>query len=317
MRATLTAAYFQVNSEMDARAPKLLVLFPGALGDFVCLLPTLAALRAAFDGRMTVAAKPSLLELLPADLERFSIERREVADLFSSAAPHDSTQGLLGGFTHVQSWTGFNHPDFAARLRTITGALVTVHAFRAMRTGEHAAQYYARCAGVESRAWALTVPPAEHAWATALVPHGEEQRTLLLHAGSGSAAKNWRGFDTIAKRWRSGGRVLWIVGPADVDPPGVAPDDIVRNQPLPRIVALLQRGSPYLGNDSGISHLAGAAGTRGIALFGPSDPVAWRPLGLHVLRGGPTCTRCGDSWFCTHRLSVDVVGAALRTISRQ
>lgn len=314
MRATLTAAYFQVNSEMDARAPKLLVLFPGALGDFVCLLPTLAALRGAFKGRLTVAAKPSLLEILPAEIERFSIERRAVADLFSAAAPHDSTRTLLSGFTHVHSWTGSNHPGFTSRLHMITGALVTVHAFRAMRSGEHAAQYYARCAGVESRTWRISAPTAEHAWASAVVPAGEEDQTLIVHAGSGSAAKNWQGFDVIAERWRSAGRVVWIVGPADRDPADAAPRDIICNQPLPRLVALLQRGCRYLGNDSGISHLAGAAGARGIALFGPSDPVTWRPLGLHVLRAGPTCGQCGDAEFCTHRLSVDVADAALRAL---
>ncbi|MGB2822549.1 MAG: glycosyltransferase family 9 protein, partial [Phycisphaerae bacterium] len=38
----------------------------------------------------------------------------------------------------------------------------------------------------------------------------------------------------------------------------------------------------YLGNDSGVSHLAAAVGTRTIALFGPSNPRHFRPIGPRV-----------------------------------
>jgi hypothetical protein len=38
----------------------------------------------------------------------------------------------------------------------------------------------------------------------------------------------------------------------------------------------------YVGNDSGISHLAGVLGCRGIALFGPTDARIWRPLGADM-----------------------------------
>lgn len=314
MNATLTAAYFQVNSEMDTRTPRLLVLFPGALGDFVCLLPTLAMLRMQFAGRLAVAAKPSLLELLPADVECFSIERREIADLFGTGVPHEDTAALLDRFTHVHSWTGYNQPGFATRLRAVSAAQVEVHPFRAMRVGEHAASYYARCVGVPPITWTPAVSAAEQEWAAAVIPHGDDPTSLLIHAGSGSVAKNWTGFAALAERWQRNGRVRWLVGPADTEPDGVPQRDIIRNQPLPRIVALLQRVSLYVGNDSGISHLAGAARTLGLALFGPSDASVWRPLGLHVLHGGPPCAACGERQFCTHRLSVDVTEATLRML---
>ena len=38
----------------------------------------------------------------------------------------------------------------------------------------------------------------------------------------------------------------------------------------------------YLGNDSGISHLAAMLGVPTTVLFGPSDPAIWRPLGSSV-----------------------------------
>ena len=42
--------------------------------------------------------------------------------------------------------------------------------------------------------------------------------------------------------------------------------------------ALLAGAALYLGNDSGISHLAAAVGAPGVVLFGPTDARRWRPL---------------------------------------
>ncbi len=38
----------------------------------------------------------------------------------------------------------------------------------------------------------------------------------------------------------------------------------------------------YIGNDSGISHLAAAVGTPVVAIFLDSDPLIWAPRGRHV-----------------------------------
>ena len=42
------------------------------------------------------------------------------------------------------------------------------------------------------------------------------------------------------------------------------------------------RGPPVRGNDSGITHLAAAVGTRVVAMFGPTDPAVWAPRGPNV-----------------------------------
>ena len=38
----------------------------------------------------------------------------------------------------------------------------------------------------------------------------------------------------------------------------------------------------YIGNDSGITHLAAAVGTPVVAIFGPTDPVVWAPRGKDI-----------------------------------
>jgi ADP-heptose:LPS heptosyltransferase len=55
---------------------------------------------------------------------------------------------------------------------------------------------------------------------------------------------------------------------------------------LPDLAARLAGCWAYLGNDSGVSHLAGLVGARTVAVFGPTAPDVWRPLGpcVHLAR---------------------------------
>jgi ADP-heptose:LPS heptosyltransferase len=72
---------------------------------------------------------------------------------------------------------------------------------------------------------------------------------------------------------------------------------------------LLSRAGVYVGNDSGVSHLAAAWGAPTLALFGPTDPAVWAPLGPHV-RTLRSTTGAMDG------LSVDAVEAELAELVR-
>jgi ADP-heptose:LPS heptosyltransferase len=78
-----------------------------------------------------------------------------------------------------------------------------------------------------------------------------------------------------------------------------------RNLTLAQVAALLIRADLYLGNDSGITHLAGAVGAQTVALFGPSDARRWAPRGVKVslLSLGVACSPCdvGVMKSCPHR----------------
>ena len=45
---------------------------------------------------------------------------------------------------------------------------------------------------------------------------------------------------------------------------------------------ILRKAAAYVGNDSGITHLAAALGVPVAALFGPTDPNRWAPRGRDV-----------------------------------
>jgi heptosyltransferase-2 len=119
-----------------------------------------------------------------------------------------------------------------------------------------------------------------------------ERPLVALHPGSGSPRKNWPAgnWQRLGDRIASGGaRLLLIGGEADnaaldtlAHSLAVHAPLIARNLPLPTLAALLARCSAYFGHDTGISHIAAAAGTPSTLLFGPTDPSVWAPVGEHV-----------------------------------
>ena len=123
---------------------------------------------------------------------------------------------------------------------------------------------------------------------------GAGHRPLLgMHPGSGSALKNWptERFADVAGDWirRRKGHVLIVAGPADNEPlsalRGCLDEDrvfVLRNEPLPRLAAVLERCAAFVGNDSGIAHMAAAVRAPSVVVFGPTDPRIWRPLAPRV-----------------------------------
>ncbi len=128
--------------------------------------------------------------------------------------------------------------------------------------------------------------------------HGPNPPRVLIHPGSGGRAKCWpiEGFELLATALQANGvDVAWMIGPVELDwhGPGfarrlarIAP--VVYEEELEIAASHLGKAELFVGNDSGMSHLAAALGTPTIALFGPTDPTVWRPLGPCVitLRGG-------------------------------
>jgi ADP-heptose:LPS heptosyltransferase len=46
--------------------------------------------------------------------------------------------------------------------------------------------------------------------------------------------------------------------------------------------ALIAQAAVFIGNDSGLTHLAAALARPTVAIFGPTDPEIWGPRGEHV-----------------------------------
>ncbi len=113
---------------------------------------------------------------------------------------------------------------------------------------------------------------------------------LALHPGSGSERKNWpiENWIELAKTLLNAKvlfrTIIFVSGEADEKEmtrlrtlfKDEAQVRFAHGLPLPQLAALLEQ-STFIGHDSGISHLAAAAGARCFLLFGPTDPKVWAP----------------------------------------
>jgi ADP-heptose:LPS heptosyltransferase len=98
----------------------------------------------------------------------------------------------------------------------------------------------------------------------------------VIHPFSGGRRKNWplEQFCEISRRLPM--PVQWCAGPEE------SLHSAVRMENLWDLACWLAAARVYIGNDSGITHLAAAVGTPTVAIFGPSDPAIWGPRGEHV-----------------------------------
>ena len=154
---------------------------------------------------------------------------------------------------------------------------------------------------------------------------------VAIHPGSGSRQKCWP-MDRFAElilwlKEEMDTQILLISGPADteiVEELRVKVRDkfiLVDHLPVPILAAIIKRCKLFVGNDSGITHLAAAGGTRTVAIFGPTDPNTWGPRGeqVKILYKKSPCSLCPPdtrrncfSQTCLENVTVEDVISEIR-----
>jgi ADP-heptose:LPS heptosyltransferase len=110
-------------------------------------------------------------------------------------------------------------------------------------------------------------------------------KRVVMHLGSGSSIKNWplERFVRLSEKLRDlGCQVLWMAGPAEADLQIAESFPLVRDREIVDLVYLFGQSDLFVGNDGGISHCAAATDLPCVLLFGPSDPIVWRPFGGRI-----------------------------------
>lgn len=259
---------------------RVVVVFPGALGDLLLVLPALRALRARHgDAHLTLVVAGALRPLAALTGVADTIENLDAAETVRLFADGDPPR-WLSDRPLLHCWMGAGDPDVRTRLE----AWSTRAAFHHVERGpgpRHAATAYARAVGLRATRTTLAAMGRVAVPDTPRVATISGRRPMLaMHRGAGAPPKRWDadGFATVARRWQSrGGTVLDVIGPADGDLPLLDAATRIADWSVPELAALLASVDAYVGNDSGVSHLAGAVGARGVVLFSVTSPRRWRP----------------------------------------
>ena len=281
--------------------PRLLIIFPGALGDLLCLAPAISAIKGRHPrAELELMARLELAEFAVGRLgiaRAHSIDRREVAMLFRESGGGDEASArFFGAFERIYCFFGHDDPRMRRALAEAAGrGAVTFHRFRP-EADRHVAAAYLSEIGIEAETpqVALDFLPHDLESATrAISGIAEPGKFIALFPGSGSAAKNWpvEKFIALADRLREEAGAVFILGPAESPIVPILRErrySMLEDLPLGTVAAVARMAAAFIGVDSGVSHLASAAGTPGVVLFGPTDPDRWRPLGrIAVIRREP------------------------------
>ena len=234
-----------------------LLIRPGAIGDFIVSLPALQHLCAPYTEVWTTETN------LP--LVRFAHAKRSIVSAgldrlgIMSA---DDVLARLHQFDSIVSWYGANRPDFRSFVADAGLPFEFHQAIPPAGTGMHAVDYYAAQVGAQPGA----VPGIE----TGPV---ERHDSIVLHPFASNVEKRWPG---SADFHLSGVKLVKLRGPEELLAGALYIPDLFD------LARFLAGARAYIGNDSGITHLAAAVGVPTIALFGPTDPAIWGPRGRTV-----------------------------------
>jgi hypothetical protein len=265
-----------------------LAVHPGALGDVLLAIPALRALRATSSAPLVLAAQPrigALLEALGVVDGHVAFDALGLDALFVADA--DSLP-RLPAVERAVCWFGARDPVFTRRLRDcVPDVVIAPSVVEGVPVWEH----LLRSVGAPDGEWRTSMSASESLGALgtrtlAATGFDGPRPFLFVHPGAGSPAKCWpaeafaRVITTVAARTRANAFVHQ--GPADAEAAAALRRHIgagvawVIDPPLTALAGALSHITVFLGNDSGVSHLAAALGIPAVILFDRAN-LAWRP----------------------------------------
>lgn len=295
MPATLFARHPYLSATLTSKAAplpmRILFITSNRIGDGVLSTGLLAGLMARYpEAKFWVACGP-----LPAPLFRHA-PRVEKVIVLRKAPRAGHWRKLLGE-------TMFRRFEVVVDLRgSATAFLLWTrkrHVLRANHT-MHRVLHNASVAGFDPAPWPVVWPgEAARARAKEIIPDG--RRVLAIGPTAAWARKMWpleRHAELIPRLIGAGGplegaHVMLALGPGelekvqpivDVIPAGklieLSGED--RAEEMNITAACFERIALYIGNDSGLMHLAAAAGAPTLGMFGPTADTRYDPWGTHT-----------------------------------
>lgn len=304
----------------------------GALGDLLLSLPAIASISCSASS-LHISGQQSAALLLKdcGCCDEVFDSGGAFFSSFYDTGPDDSLRRFLSGYDRAYVFTVNPKSSIVGNVRSSVPDTTAILTIPPEGVRIHAADYRLNQLDGFSllKPSLLSIPKVHIERAEVMLREGgfSFDRTLIaIHPGSGGRRKCWppAKYAEVMHKLRGLRNVFFIVFSGPVEE-GEMERDLtaaltgrnnnvlfVRNEGFGLVSALLGLSNIYIGNDSGITHLAAAVNTKVIAIFGPTDPVVWRPVGNHVrvIAGNVACAPCGDakSRECEKRVCLEAVG---------
>jgi ADP-heptose:LPS heptosyltransferase len=138
----------------------------------------------------------------------------------------------------------------------------------------------------------LTPEEVEQGRQVAAGIRGSQSLLVGFHPGAGKVPNRWPSgkFAELIDRLSAHYEVAAFLTSGPMDEAVVTstvrqlkrPVQVIANQTIRTIASIIKQADVYVSNDTGVMHIAAAVGTPVVALFGPTDPLQWAPMGSQI-----------------------------------
>jgi len=308
------------SAEVARKAQRGVILQPGAIGDCILTLPLAAFMKDVLGlGGVDILGHSEYVGILPGRTcidGISSIDSIDLHRLFVETKAFDLKDGdplinTFSGYVWIATFLGELGSNFEQNLIftatcSHSAEVITLSLNPPKGFSGHLTDFYIQHF-ISQSGLSLQPRQARHGdcviKATEVdIAQGKEllqetglelgNRLVVIQPGSGGPSKCWHldNFLAVAKELGSEGfDVIFLLGPAELDR---FSDTTIKNissvtrcltdLSLMQVLGLLSCAYAFVGNDSGITHLAAGLGVRTLAVFGPTNPAVYRPIGPAV-----------------------------------
>jgi len=308
------------GAEAARKAQRGVILQPGAIGDCILTLPLAAFMKEILGlGSVDILGHSEYVGILPgrtcidsiSSIDSIDLHRLFVETKTFNLTDRDPLIHIFSAYAWIATFLGEPDSNFEQNLiftancshsaEVITLSLKPPKSFSGHLTDFYI-QHFINHSGLPLKPW--QVPHGDCLIKTTEVDiaRGKEllkgmglgsgKKLVVIQPGSGGLHKCWHldNFLAVAKKLDSEGiEVIFLLGPAELDRFSKAAikkmgsiAKYLRDLSLEQVLELLSHANVFIGNDSGITHLAAGLGVRTLAVFGPTNPVVYKPIGPDV-----------------------------------
>ncbi len=309
------------GAEAARKAQRGVILQPGAIGDCILTLPLAVFMKEILGlGGVDILGHSEYVGILPgrtcidsiSSIDSINLHRLFVETKAFNLTDRDPLINIFSAYAWIATFIGEPDSNFEQNLiftancshsaEVITLSLKPPKAFSGHLTDFYI-QHFINHSGLPSQSWHI---PSGECLITSTemdilrgkellreIKLGTGKKLVVIQPGSGGLHKCWHldNFLAIAKKLNSEGiEVIFLLGPTELEKFSTVEikkiDDTaksVRDLSLEQVLELLSHANAFIGNDSGITHLAAGLGIRTLAVFGPTNPRTYKPIGPDVI----------------------------------
>ena len=310
----------QQGAEAARKMQRGLIVQPGAIGDCILTLPLAAYMKESLDlGAIDILGHTEYTGFLPGrscvDSVR-SIDSIDVYRLFTETTKfvlkdQDPLINAFRDYGWIVTFLGEPNSNFEQNLIftancSHSAEVITLSMKPPKGFSRHLADFYIR-QFIKQCDFSLQSQPIKTGdclikATEADINTGKEllreiglgfgEKQMVIQPGSGGTKKCWHleNFLAVAKELDSRGvEIIFLLGPAETERYSEATIEKIgsvgkclKDLSLTQVLGLLSYVDGFIGNDSGITHLAAALGVRTYSIYGPTDPDVYKSIGPDV-----------------------------------